>query len=839
MYISADDTIKFLADFLRIDAERRPWAEPWEKVKEISDGFLEKIIFAEEYPHKNALRLTLDSILNRIFALSRFPQLYNKHVICHVGRKEAFSTPLRAFSSRSCLFGVNVSIPSVCTAKSARAPEQKHFNFSGVYNPQGGVMPASVEEIQAKLDAISAKGIELRTMFSAITEELSDIPPHVALLDIPRYGLPQSLFLKSFLDIANDIIVSPSNSPLFFAAMEYVQQVRPGATIFVSAGQIDPQNALFRPFSRLRFVQGIPPVPEQPICNADFHFLFKRAIQSPLSWLTSRNEDLKNLYDLLTTDLIMNDANASLARDIGQLRQSISNSMQLINQHLNACFAARKNILQEAWCMDEGLASLWGDTALTDRNRYASLAINNWKLSEEFLDLLVVEKNLIETRSHVDAMRKAGYPLECVLTGALAAVLQATGGEAAPLDFDIVRQDRPLAHRLSIRLRAALGIDDVAAGRDHAARIECQYGEEWYVLGVWQESEGNPQAAKSFREALILGVREAGRHLYARLPFCSSPEERIKSQNFLVNALVPEACYELACERKRGPMFTGKALFHLYVAAAQLYEPALLAVAHQEFFKSRRKDRADSKKNLTNTRGLYAFLYEAGKLDTDGLCNFGTLLHEEGDFGRAHEVFSQCNAPFALRTLGRMYHYGDGVEIDLEMAIKYYTRAIAKGDTKAAQLCDKAQDQKSKKERKNTYDASRDYSRTSETTSRSGGGGGGGCFLTSTTCRVMGFPDDCDVLQAYRRYRDEILLQDAPGKDLVKQYYKIAPEIVDRIEAEPDPMSIYRSMWEQFLVPGYELLLEKRHEEARSLYIQLVTTLLNRFSMEISLEVPT
>ena len=48
-----------------------------------------------------------------------------------------------------------------------------------------------------------------------------------------------------------------------------------------------------------------------------------------------------------------------------------------------------------------------------------------------------------------------------------------------------------------------------------------------------------------------------------------------------------------------------------------------------------------------------------------------------------------------------------------------------------------------------------------------------------------------------------------------------------------------KDMWEQFLVPGYELLLEKRYEEARSLYIQLVTTLLNRFSMSTSLEVPT
>ncbi len=61
--------------------------------------------------------------------------------------------------------------------------------------------------------------------------------------------------------------------------------------------------------------------------------------------------------------------------------------------------------------------------------------------------------------------------------------------------------------------------------------------------------------------------------------------------------------------------------------------------------------------------------------------------------------------------------------------------------------------------------------------------GTAGCFLTTACCEYKGLADDCYELQKMRSFRDEYILKELPdGKNLISDYYKMAPGIVSRIQ---------------------------------------------------------
>ena len=55
-----------------------------------------------------------------------------------------------------------------------------------------------------------------------------------------------------------------------------------------------------------------------------------------------------------------------------------------------------------------------------------------------------------------------------------------------------------------------------------------------------------------------------------------------------------------------------------------------------------------------------------------------------------------------------------------------------------------------------------------------------GCFLTTACCQHKGLPDDCEELQTLRKFRDYFV-----PKELVAEYYKIAPKLVRKVQDKP------------------------------------------------------
>lgn len=72
---------------------------------------------------------------------------------------------------------------------------------------------------------------------------------------------------------------------------------------------------------------------------------------------------------------------------------------------------------------------------------------------------------------------------------------------------------------------------------------------------------------------------------------------------------------------------------------------------------------------------------------------------------------------------------------------------------------------------------------------------GSPCYLTTACVRSKNLPDNCLELKTLRDFRDNILMTNSEGRKAVKEYYKMAPEIVQAIESQENAQKIWNSVY--------------------------------------------
>ena len=75
-----------------------------------------------------------------------------------------------------------------------------------------------------------------------------------------------------------------------------------------------------------------------------------------------------------------------------------------------------------------------------------------------------------------------------------------------------------------------------------------------------------------------------------------------------------------------------------------------------------------------------------------------------------------------------------------------------------------------------------------------------GCFLSSACVEYLNLPDDCRELTTLRSFRDQVLMASPEGKSIVRQYYEIAPSLVEKINLSENKDTIYRGIYQRILL---------------------------------------
>lgn len=104
------------------------------------------------------------------------------------------------------------------------------------------------------------------------------------------------------------------------------------------------------------------------------------------------------------------------------------------------------------------------------------------------------------------------------------------------------------------------------------------------------------------------------------------------------------------------------------------------------------------------------------------------------------------------------------------------------------------------------------------------------CYITTAVCETLGKGDDCYELNLLRNYRDEFLVQQQDGQDIVNEYYDIAPTIVKRINKMPNHKEIYENVWKSYLSNCISLIEKNNNIACKEVYCNMVRDLQQKFS---------
>lgn len=101
------------------------------------------------------------------------------------------------------------------------------------------------------------------------------------------------------------------------------------------------------------------------------------------------------------------------------------------------------------------------------------------------------------------------------------------------------------------------------------------------------------------------------------------------------------------------------------------------------------------------------------------------------------------------------------------------------------------------------------------------GSSSGGCFISSVIYQAINNDDNCYELQTLRNFRDNVLLKDNKGSELVHEYYRIAPEIAYRLENKNDNM-LYQHIVDNYLNKTIQHIEKQEFNQAILLYREMV-----------------
>ena len=78
--------------------------------------------------------------------------------------------------------------------------------------------------------------------------------------------------------------------------------------------------------------------------------------------------------------------------------------------------------------------------------------------------------------------------------------------------------------------------------------------------------------------------------------------------------------------------------------------------------------------------------------------------------------------------------------------------------------------------------------------------------------------DDCDELMTLRKFRDSYLALQDGGQEEIEAYYKMAPQIVAKLEEHLNREEILDSIWSELVLPCVALIKTGENQACHQLY---------------------
>ena len=105
------------------------------------------------------------------------------------------------------------------------------------------------------------------------------------------------------------------------------------------------------------------------------------------------------------------------------------------------------------------------------------------------------------------------------------------------------------------------------------------------------------------------------------------------------------------------------------------------------------------------------------------------------------------------------------------------------------------------------------------------------CFITTASCNILGKEDNDNVLNALRKFRDDILQKDTKYEDVLKLYDSIGLLLSCYMFHDKNKDNIANKVYEK-LIKLCDLIKDKKYDEAVNNYIIMTLKLVSNYKIQ-------
>ncbi len=660
---------------------------------------------------------------------------------------------------------------------------------------------------------------------------------HLAFTWLPKFRNRRLPLHKLICENLDHLVIFPSekedwaSSPMFQESVEFCAKKGLPVTIAIE----NPQQAdCIRGLPRmqldmvtLRSLDELPSFLQQentPCCHHHYTMHLRKAFydveREAFNRKREANGDLKQIKQELSFL-----SQEGTREQIQQCRTGIEQELNKEEQNLQQLRQALTGLFQQTTQLEEQLTARSG----TDRNALrlpdAFLMAN---LAREYLET----QHWPEAKDLINILEQAHFPYAYILS-MLAQKYSNSKVSIEGLKSLKQQGDNEFVRHAKIALLPELGFSEQDAMKIARDIRELDAPAEQYYRGVFAEqTKDYSKAACLYEQAYRQGFQPAVQGLMRLVRDVKSmPLEHA------ANMLLPEACLLYGKKLLQDKRYA-KANIYLKIAAGNGEIEAINILARNLWERINRHyykgiSEKEMKAKLMNCRKLYELLGTQYPNDESIPETLGFIYLRIGDEERALTTWLHCHTAEARYQCGRLYQYNSGAfPQDLDKAAKFFSEASELGHRKAGEEYQKVRSWQKKKEAQAksswTYQSTSDYSTRTESTRRSDDGF---CFITTAVCRALDKGDDCEELMAMRRFRDNMQARDPLLQEMICEYYRIAPEIVERIQASGQGDDVYQEIWTDDLCPILQYLQHHAYRQATLGYIAMVERLSRQYDV--------
>ena len=106
------------------------------------------------------------------------------------------------------------------------------------------------------------------------------------------------------------------------------------------------------------------------------------------------------------------------------------------------------------------------------------------------------------------------------------------------------------------------------------------------------------------------------------------------------------------------------------------------------------------------------------------------------------------------------------------------------------------------------------------------------CYLTTLVCDILGFEDDCEVLETLRNFRDNYMRYDKDLNLLLDDYDIVGPQVCTLLEKDERKEEIATTMLNHFINPSINHINNNEYDEAVTVYEDMTLSLMNYYNLD-------